>query len=42
MKMNRAIRSRMLRWPYADDGFGNEIPSLNFQATWYFVTGDLW
>lgn len=40
--MDRYIRSRLLRWPYADDGFGNEIPALEFAAVWYFVTGHEW
>lgn len=40
--MNREIRGRLLRWPYADDGFGNEIPVQDFKSVWYFVTGDVW
>lgn len=42
MSMNRAIRSRLLGWPYADDGFGNEILVPNHQPVWYFVTGEPW
>ncbi len=40
--MNRELRSRLLRWGYADDGFGNEIPSFNHASVWYFVTGMEW
>lgn len=38
--MNRFIRSRLLSYPYVDDGFGNEILNPNFHAVWYFIVGE--
>lgn len=40
--MNRYIRSRLLGWPYADDGFGNELLVPDIEMAWYFVTGEVW
>lgn len=39
--MTRLTRGRLLGWPFADDGFGNQIRVQDYDAVWYFVTAEV-